>query len=553
MKRKTTEEYKKELKDKRNDEYELLSEYKNSSTKVLIKHKLCGYTWMVNSSSILMGYSSCPKCSNHLISFNELSQKLKDKNITILDDQEKFKNMNSILHFKCSICGYEWKTKVSNIIYGKSGCKNCFIKNSRKSPEEFKKEFDEANKKYFNNEYELLTDYVNASTKIKIKHIPCNTICEKRPFDFLKGKGCIHCCGSKKKSTENIQEQLKEVTNGEYELIGEYKNNKTKILVRHNLCGNTFYVTPTNFFSCDSRCPICHQSKMQNDIFNYIKSLGFNPIENDRTEISPLEIDIYVPEKKIGIECNGLYWHSEKFVNKNYHKEKLDKAKEKGIRLIQIFEDEYYEHRDLVFNKLLHILGKDSSEKVYGRKCEVKEISSHEKNSFLNKYHIQGTDNSSIYLGLFYKEILVAVMTFSKPRLGIGRKSKNENVYELVRYATNSSYLVIGGFGKLLKYFNTKYNPDEIYSYGDLRWVDENNNIYLKNGFEKLSINAPNYWYCYEKKRFHRSAFMKNKIREKLPQIYNENISEKEMMQNTKYFRVYDCGTVVFSKKVSLS
>ena len=171
------------------------------------------------------------------------------------------------------------------------------------------------------------------------------------------------------------------------------------------------------------------------------------------------------------------------------------------------------------------------------------------KNKFLNTYHIQGTDNSTIYLGLYYKNILVSVMTFSNSRMGIGKRKKVSNVYELVRYATNSNFIVIGGFGKLLKYFEDKYKPTELYSYADLRWCDKDNNIYIKNNFVLSHINRPNYWYCYGKKRYHRTAFMKCNLKNKFPDLYDESLSEKEIMSKTAFFRVYDCGTAVFIKK----
>ena len=483
MKRKTDNEYREELKQKRNDEYELLEEYKNSYSKILVRHKACGYEWKVNPMSLLHGRSSCPKCSNHLLSFSEVSDILKNKNISIVSEKNEYKNMNSVLFFKCDKCGYTWKTKLSNIIYNNTGCVNCVNIKKRKTPEQFKIEFDNINKTKFNNEYELLSDYVNSNTKIKILHKPCGNISEKLPFDFLSGKGCSKC-----------------------------NNNLTNSsLLNINI-------------------------DAENGIKEFIINLGLN--------ISDSNEKLYIPNKNLEISILKLNQN-----NMNSSKNKMNAANKKGIRLIQIFEDEYYEHKDIVLNKLKHILGKDTSEKAYGRLCEVKEISSDEKNKFLNTYHIQGTDNSTIYLGLYYKNILVSVMTFSNSRMGIGKRKKVSNVYELVRYATNSNFIVIGGFGKLLKYFETKYKPTELYSYADLRWCDKDNNIYIKNNFVLSHINRPNYWYCYGKKRYHRTAFMKCNLKNKFPDLYDESLSEKEIMSKTAFFRVYDCGTAVFIKK----
>ena len=66
-------------------------------------------------------------------------------------------------------------------------------------------------------------------------------------------------------------------------------------------------------------------------------------IENDRELIAPYELDIVIPEIKLSIEFNGVYWHSCFYKDKNYHLIKTELCEKFGYRLIHIFEDEWNE------------------------------------------------------------------------------------------------------------------------------------------------------------------------------------------------------------------
>ena len=103
---------------------------------------------------------------------------------------------------------------------------------------------------------------------------------------------------------------------------------------------------------------------------------------------------------------------------------------------------------------------------------------------FLNNNHIQGNDKSQIYLGLYYNEELISVMTFGSPRIAMGNKNKNynKNSYELIRFCNKLNTNVVGGASKLLKYFIKNYKPEHIFSFADLRWSNPNQNLYINIG-----------------------------------------------------------------------
>ena len=117
-------------------------------------------------------------------------------------------------------------------------------------------------------------------------------------------------------------------------------------------CGNVFE-SPINFISARTggqfaRCLKCYplpfkKSTKQCDVYNYIKSIYSGEVRfNDRTQIHPYEIDIYLPALKIGIEFDGLYWHSELGgANRMALAYKTKLCKDKGISLIHLYEDEW--------------------------------------------------------------------------------------------------------------------------------------------------------------------------------------------------------------------
>lgn len=297
------------------------------------------------------------------------------------------------------------------------------------------------------------------------------------------------------------------------------------------------------------RCLKCYPyiagfSNNEKEILEFIKSIISDEIlSNDRNILGGMELDIYIPSKKIAIEYNGLYWHSENGggKDKNYHLNKTKTCELKGIRLIHIFEDEWIYNKDIVKNKLKSILNVSDKNGIYARKCKIVKIDDCE--SFLNENHIQGNCPSSIKLGAYYNDELVSVMTFGKKRKSLGYSNKNNNEYELIRFVTNKR--IIGIAGKLLNYFIKNYNPTKIITYADKRYSI--GNLYTKLGFTKVKDTKPNYWYFELGKdiRWHRYGFAKHTLSKKLKK-YDASISEWQNMQLNGYDRIWDCGHIKY-------
>lgn len=281
-----------------------------------------------------------------------------------------------------------------------------------------------------------------------------------------------------------------------------------------------------------------YSSLKEKEVANFIKSLYYGNIQtNVRNIISPLELDIYIPEKKIAIEFNGNYWHSDINKDKNYHQEKTLNCAKHGIRLIHIFEYEWNSNEDKIKQYLSNMLLNKKA--VYARETKVKEVDKKEAYEFLDKYHIQGRGNAEINLGIISNNELISVMSFGKPRF-----NKNYQ-YELIRYASKCGITVVGGAEKLFKYFINNYEVDNIISYAEISKFT--GNIYLKLGFKLKTISEPNYvWISFDENNvLSRYQTQKHILIEK--GLGTEDQTEYEIMTNNEYYRVFDSGNLVLT------
>lgn len=265
-------------------------------------------------------------------------------------------------------------------------------------------------------------------------------------------------------------------------------------------------------------------SKGEKELANWL-SEKVEVLENDRTLLNGKELDVYIPEKKVAIEFDGLYWHSSQCKEKNYHYEKFDKCRKLGVRLIHVFEDEWRDKQEIVKSLILSAIGV-YEKKYFARKCTVKEIEKSIAREFLEANHINGYVNCSKAYGLFNGTELLQVITVGKNRFS------KEKKLELLRMATKLNTQVVGGFSKLLK----DAGITEIESYVDNRLFNASG--YTSSGWAVLGETHISYYYTNFESRFNRMKFQKAK----LPQVA-ENDTEEMRANALGYFRIYDCGT----------
>ena len=318
---------------------------------------------------------------------------------------------------------------------------------------------------------------------------------------------------------------LSDISNNFFDL----KCNKCKYEFKRHV--SMFHASNFHTRICSQCYPKSYISAAENEIYQFILQYKTNVIISDRSLIAPFEIDIFLPIEKIAFEYCGLYWHSE-IAGKNqwYHKTKMENCIKNDVRLITIFEDEWLNKSIIVKSMIKNIL-KQNSTIINGRSCEIKQISQQESSIFLNENHIQGNGRSSIKYGLFFNNELVSVMIFIKGEIS----RKNEDDWEINRFASKLGYTVRGGASKLFSRFLKDHSPEKVISYADLRWG--NGNVYSNLGFRLSGIAIPGYWYFHpnEMKRYHRFALRKT------PNDPTDK-TEWEIRQEQGWNRIWDCG-----------
>lgn len=249
-----------------------------------------------------------------------------------------------------------------------------------------------------------------------------------------------------------------------------------------------------NMFNCSENTlnNWLYSSGNKEDLFQYIKhKSGTSDYEQEIADCFPsvkfirdyrdwsktvdrprgLEIDLYAPDYKIGIEFNGTYWHSSEVKPKNYHQEKSKLAEQHGIRLIHIYEYEWNNpaKKEKIIQRL-NIAFHLNITKIYARQCEIKQISNQEAKILNEAIHLQGHRDAQVTYGLFYQNKLVQLMSFSKTKYN--RNLTGDNDWEIIRGCPGSNNIVVGGVEKLFTHFIRDYNPNNIFSYCDFNKFD---------------------------------------------------------------------------------
>lgn len=267
------------------------------------------------------------------------------------------------------------------------------------------------------------------------------------------------------------------------------------------------------------------------EVLDFVKSIIGDVVVETTTRkvIPPYELDIYIPEKKLAIEYNGVYYHCDDVLGKEYHITKTVLCEKLGIRLIHIFENEWHEHKNICKSLIKSALG-FYDKRVYARNCKVKSVSSVDAKEFLNSNHLQGAINSSYQLGLYYNNELVQLITIGKSRFKDGE-------FELLRMCSKLGWQIIGGFSKLM--CNQPYS--EIVSYIDRGKFSGTG--YFASGWEFVSYTPLSYFYANAKTTISRYQAQKHKL-SKILQVFDPQLTEAENMKNNHWFRIYDCGNV---------
>lgn len=361
-----------------------------------------------------------------------------------------------------------------------------------------------------------------------------NTMIERFGVAYNSQRPDIHDIWKKPKIPRDIFEKLNNYDwlNNEYNV-----NQRSAVDIAQEL--NVYYSTVIDYcikhnFTIRQRS---NYSLTELDICKFLDSINIK-YEHSNWNMIGKELDIYIPEKNLAIEINGLYWHSYhpssgRVENKDKHIEKTKLANAKGIDLLHITDWEWNNKNQIVKSILMSKL--ELNNRIFARKCKLQLVNPKEERDFLNQYHIQGYIASNMAIGLYYNNELVSVMSVGKSRF-----SKLSS-YELLRYCTKSNLTIVGGGSKILKELQKTY-PTFV-SYCDLS--KSSGNGYKQMGFTFVKDTGPGYFWTDGDNVISRFKTQKNQLRKWLKN-YNPELSESENMFASKYRRFFDCGNRVF-------
>lgn len=364
-----------------------------------------------------------------------------------------------------------------------------------------------------------------------------NTMIERFGVAFNSQRPEIHDIWKKPKIPLDVYEKL----NNYDWLQTEYvTNQRSAVDIAQEL--NVYYSTVIDYcykhnFTIRQRS---NYSLTELDVCKFLDTLNVT-YEHSNWSMIGKELDIYIPNTKLAIEINGLYWHSyhpssERVENKDRHIEKTRLAREQGIELLHITDWEWTNKNNILKGIIKSKLG--INDRIFARKCELKVVRSPEEKKFLNDYHLQGYIPSNLAVGLYYNNELVSIMSIGKTRF-----SKLAE-YEILRFCTKSNLTIVGGGSKIIKKIRQTY--PSLVTYCDLS--KSNGNGYTKMGFTHIKDTGPGYFWTDGDNIISRFKAQKNQLKKWL-KTYDANLSESENMFASKYRRFHDCGNAVFLLK----
>lgn len=510
-----------------------------TTDKLKLTCKECGYVFEQRYSTHIFQRSGCPRCAGRILqSTEEFIVKAKDVHGDTYDySQTKYAGTAKHVTIVCKKHG-AFEQFAGHHLNG-GVCPSCFRESLTMTTEQYVARARAKHGDKFDYGMIKYTSHKDKITVICKEH----GVFEVLPIGFLKTEnGCMKCAGNAQLTVEQFVEKARKIHGETYDYSKvEYKNHYEHVTITCKTHGD-FNQSPGSHAQ-GRGCPKCANygpSKAQIEIYEFLSKHTEAILEHKFEGISYV-YDIYLPEHKLAIEFNGLFWHSTRRIkdeDRDYAKYKA--AMDIGVRTFTIFEDEWQFQPDTIKQSLLSAIG--ALPRVFARKCTIDRVEPYEYHTFFQDNHIQGSPrNPEVVIGLYYNHELVACMAFGQWRSN--RRNVDKRHWELTRYACHNT--VVGGASKLFAFFAKMKLADKVTSYSDVRMF--NGNMYEKLGFTKVHQTRPDYQYVNPseiKWRSHKSNFQKKHLVRKFPGCDIENKTEKQICEENGYYQIYDCGKI---------
>ena len=527
--------------------------YINRSTKVEIICPEHGVFWQ-DPGSHVNSKSKCPSCVGRVKITKEI---FKNRSNSIHNNKydyskSEFEASDQKIIIICPEHGEFEQTAYAHMLG--HGCIPCGAQKCASSSRSTIEKFIDKARNLHGDKYDYSKSiYVNSNFNIEIS---CKEhgVFLQTPHGHLDSTGCPMCSSVAPVSKEDFIKRAEFVHGDKYSYNNTvYKNMTQKVLVECHAHGE-FLTLPKDHVAKKSGCPKCAReatsSAGEKEVADWLESQGIAVIRNDRQVLDGFELDIYIPESRIGIEFNGAYWHhDERLQHPRIHETKALRAGKLGATIISVWDFDWIAKKEFIKQMILHRLGKSKADKFNARDCQIKTITSKESSVFYEKTHIQGKAwRAKVNYGLFIEEKLIGCMSFSQAASRRGKTGSDE--WELIRYSTAG--IVRGGASKLFSHFIKNNSPAVVWSYSDRQHFA--GSLYTALNFKNDGELPADYKVYHQNSNtlWHKSAWQRKHIQKRLIELgskecFNPNTdkrTEKEMQKLTGALRIRDSGKI---------
>lgn len=315
--------------------------------------------------------------------------------------------------------------------------------------------------------------------------------------------------------------------------LQNYVNDASRvIMVKCNRCEDTFQGSLRVLGK--GRCFKCAPggSAAQEEVARFVESLGIEIKRNDRKETS-LELDIYAHQKRVAIEYNGLYWHCHINRSQHYHSNKSQIARDAGISLIHVFEDEWRDKRPIIESIVRAKLGLCTN-RIGARSCKLVQITSEQRKEFFKKNHLDGDVRAEISWGLLKDDKIIYALSLRKPF-----HKKYDGQLEVARCCPALGYSVPGGLSRLVKTAENHCKSlgiKKMITYVDTRLGGAGKGYEL-SGFKKESDTVARWWWTDMSNRFNRFKYKADS---------EQGLTEAQVAESAGVVKIWGCENSVF-------
>mgnify|MGYP000878981186 FL=1 len=280
-------------------------------------------------------------------------------------------------------------------------------------------------------------------------------------------------------------------------------------------------------------------SNPEKELQNFIRTFcDKNIVLNNRTLLDGKELDIVSLDKNIAVEHHGNIWHSEAFKKdeaKTCHLSKLLLCREKGIKLLQFFSDEW-ENKKRICEAIILSIFKKFFKKYKLEHLNFKPVSQSDAELFFEENSVFYSSDVDLYFGLYDSNNLVqciAVKENTKFKFW-----KITGLATLINHYVDSSF-IFNNIIREAKKFGMEYIEFEVDS--RLAFIDE----YIDYGFKVIKNTKPKFFYTNGKVRIEAKELTRQKCIEKWPEFKNCSLTSRSMCFIKHFYRIYDCGTII--------